>query len=112
VAGDGELSIALDTALDRPLLGEGAARDLVRALNQLRKDADLALDQRIRSVVEAPAELDADLADGGWYDVVARDGLAVGIERTAGGADPAIALTSVVDLGELGVARIGIVHRS
>jgi isoleucyl-tRNA synthetase len=44
---DGDLTVALFTTLDTPLLHEGMARDLVRHIQQLRKDADLEIEQRI-----------------------------------------------------------------
>ncbi|MEX0834898.1 MAG: DUF5915 domain-containing protein, partial [Nitriliruptor sp.] len=101
VAADGSTSFALDTALTRELEVEGAARELVRAVNDQRKATGLALDDRIELVVAVtPEELDADLDAGGWYDVVAREVLATSVHRMpASDAVP-------VDLGSLGQARI------
>jgi isoleucyl-tRNA synthetase len=101
VATEGSTSFALDTALTRELEVEGAARELVRAVNDQRKAAGLALDDRIELVVAVtPDELDAELASGGWYDVVAREVLATDVHRMpASDAVP-------VDLGQLGQARI------
>ena len=48
VAQDGNLSVALDLALDEELVREGRVYDLVRALNDLRKQEGLALTDRIR----------------------------------------------------------------
>ncbi len=48
IAADGELSVALDTALDDELLLEGRVLDLIRRLNELRKEAGLELTDRIR----------------------------------------------------------------
>ena len=47
VAQDGGVQVALDTALDETLLREGRARDLVRAVQEARKGAGLALSDRI-----------------------------------------------------------------
>ncbi len=47
-AADGDIEIALSTALTPALLREGMARDFVRQVQQLRKDADLQIEQRIR----------------------------------------------------------------
>ncbi|GGI04351.1 isoleucine--tRNA ligase [Egicoccus halophilus] len=101
VASQGGTSFALDTALSRELEVEGAARELVRAVNDLRKGAGLALDDRIvlRLVVD-PSALDAELAAGGLYDLVAREVLATTIERDAVPDDAA-----EVDLGP-GTARV------
>jgi isoleucyl-tRNA synthetase len=103
VAAQGATSFALDTELTRPLEVEGAARELVRAVNDQRKAAGLALDDRIELVVEvAPAELDEDLASAGHYEVVAREVLATAVHR-----EPATDGVRV-DLGELGSATIAV----
>jgi hypothetical protein len=83
VAAQGATSFALDTELTRPLEVEGAARELVRAVNDQRKAAGLALDDRIELIVEVtPAELDEELASAGHYDVVAREVLATAVHRS------------------------------
>jgi isoleucyl-tRNA synthetase len=103
VASEGSTSFALDTALDRDLEVEGAARELVRAVNDQRKAAGLELDDRIELVVTVtPDELDADLERGGWYDFLAREVLATDVHRS-----PTSDATGV-DLGELGQARVWI----
>ncbi|HET6423566.1 MAG TPA: DUF5915 domain-containing protein, partial [Planctomycetaceae bacterium] len=47
-AADGDIEIALSTALTPALLREGMARDFVRHIQQLRKDANLEIEQHIR----------------------------------------------------------------
>ena len=47
VATEGEVTLALDTAIDEALELEGLARDLVRHLQVLRKDAGLEVTQRV-----------------------------------------------------------------
>jgi isoleucyl-tRNA synthetase len=47
VAQEGGVQVALDTTLDEALLREGRARDLVRAVQEARKGAGLALSDRI-----------------------------------------------------------------
>lgn len=54
---DGEVSVALDLTLTDDLRAEGAARDVVRAINELRKRYDLALDDRVRLTVAAEGGL-------------------------------------------------------
>ncbi len=52
--------VVLDTDVTPELAAEGAARDLVRAVQQARKDAGLAVSDRIALTVSGPAEtLDA-----------------------------------------------------
>jgi isoleucyl-tRNA synthetase len=101
LAAEGSTSIALDIELDRALEVEGAARELVRALNDQRKELGLDLDARIEVAVHAtPPELEEELADAGWLDVLAHEVLATTVHRRpeADAVD--------VDLGELGTARV------
>src|SRR5690606_22365630 len=53
VAEDGGWAVALDLELDDELRREGLARELVRSLNELRKDLGLEVYDRIRLTVEA-----------------------------------------------------------
>lgn len=48
--------VGLDVALDPDLVREGAARDVIRAIQQARKDAKLRIQDRIALVLELPAE--------------------------------------------------------
>jgi isoleucyl-tRNA synthetase len=101
VAAQGATSFALDTELTRELEVEGAARELVRAVNDQRKAAGLALDDRVELVVGvSPPELDEALAAGGHYEVVAREVLATAVRRER----PRTGTT--LDLGELGTATV------
>jgi len=85
-AADGVASVALDLDVDRPLRLEGIARELVRAVNDLRKRAGLDLADRIVLAVTA----EGDVADAleAHHAVVARDVLAteVDIDRRSPGA--------------------------
>jgi isoleucyl-tRNA synthetase len=103
VAKEGSTSFALDTALTRDLEVEGVARELVRAINDQRKAAGLALEDRIELILSVqPEALDAELAAGGHYDAIARDVLASDLQRAP------VADGTPVDLGELGGALVAI----
>jgi isoleucyl-tRNA synthetase len=47
-ANQGLITIALDTHLDEPLLLEGLAREFVNKVNTMRRDANLAVTDRIK----------------------------------------------------------------
>ncbi len=103
VASDTSVSFALDTSLTRELEVEGAARELIRAINDQRKAAGLELDDRIELIVAVqPDALDADLEAGGHFDAIAREVLASSLHRAP------VADGTSVDLGELGTALIAI----
>ena len=53
--GKGELSVALDTELTPDLLEEGQARELVRQIQQLRKEKGCKIDERMNLVL--PSEV-------------------------------------------------------
>jgi isoleucyl-tRNA synthetase len=55
----GEGVVELDTALTPQLQAEGLARDVIRLVQTARKDADLAVSDRIKLEIEAPAEVAA-----------------------------------------------------
>jgi isoleucyl-tRNA synthetase len=71
VAGDQDVLVALDTALTPELLAEGRARELVRKLNDLRKEAGFDLADRIHVRYEA---------NGAWKDVIERYRHTIGAE--------------------------------
>jgi isoleucyl-tRNA synthetase len=71
VAGDEGLVVVLDTELTPDLVAEGDARELQRAIQDLRKDAGLELDDRIDLWVANAAE---DVAR--YLDAVAAEVLA------------------------------------
>jgi isoleucyl-tRNA synthetase len=103
LATEGGTSFALDTSLTRPLRVEGAARELIRALNDQRKQLGLALDDRIEVALHVtPSQLDEELADGRWYAVIAREALATEVHRRP--ERDAVA----VDLGDLGAAEVAV----
>jgi len=86
VASESGLTVALDTELDDELLLEGRAYDLIRTVNQLRKDEGLQIMDRIVLTVPA-SERDVVEAHGDWVarEVLAteiRIGDALGVEKS------------------------------
>jgi isoleucyl-tRNA synthetase len=77
---DGQLSVALDTALDPELEREGRVLDLIHAVNVLRRERGLEVTDRIRLTIP---EADADLLDE-YGERVRAETLAV--ETRAGGS--------------------------
>jgi isoleucyl-tRNA synthetase len=79
VASEDVYSVALDLTLDEELRREGQARELVRAVNDLRKRLDLDLADRIALTIEAGGEL-GQVVDvhGDW---IAAEVLAVSLQR-------------------------------
>ncbi|HYL53227.1 MAG TPA: DUF5915 domain-containing protein, partial [Acidimicrobiia bacterium] len=59
LAQDGPHAVALDLTLDDDLRAEGLARELIRALNDLRKSNGFALADRITVKLRAPARIAA-----------------------------------------------------
>jgi len=76
VAHDGNVSVAIDPTLDAELILEGRALELIRALNEQRKQEDLALTDRIS--LRLPPE-HADLVST-YEDWIASEVLATSIE--------------------------------
>ncbi len=79
LAQDGAVSVALDTTLDDDLRAEGSARDLVRAINDERKGRGLALDDRIRLVVDLGSTAHAERLRTTWLAPIAREVLATDV---------------------------------
>jgi len=80
VASDKGVTVAVDTELTPELVQEGYARDLVRQLNNMRKDAGLEISDRIHVAFEADGEVAAALS--GFADYVKQETLALSL--TAG----------------------------
>ncbi len=104
VAHDEGIVVVIDTELSADLLAEGDARELTRAVQDLRKQAELALDARITLYLDGPQAAHDRLAP--HLAVVAADTLA---DRIAWGALPAGSATVevVLDAGSVRVALAG-----
>ena len=85
VAAEDGVTVALDIALDAELEREGRVYDLIHTVNSMRKDAGLALTDRITLTIPAA---DADLLE--HADWIKAETLAVAVD-TNGGSEPAIA---------------------
>ncbi|HEX2026381.1 MAG TPA: isoleucine--tRNA ligase [Nitriliruptorales bacterium] len=82
LASEGATSCALDTTVTEELRIEGLARELVRAVNDRRKELDLAIEQRIAlHLAVSPAEVEEALARHDWLEVVAHEVLAEDLHR-------------------------------
>ena len=59
---EGALTVALDITLTPELIEEGTARELIRPIQNLRKEKDFAVTDRIRTAVYADGEVYDDIA--------------------------------------------------
>jgi isoleucyl-tRNA synthetase len=85
------LTVLLDTAITPALHHEGLARELVNRVQNLRKAANLDVSQRIRLRIHAEGAVATMLDDGGLRELVARETLALTIERVTRDAAEAAA---------------------
>jgi isoleucyl-tRNA synthetase len=105
VAHDEGLVVVIDTELTDDLRAEGDARELVRAIQDLRKDAGLELDDRIGVWVDGPDAVWRAIEP--WLPEVRDDVLA---DEVARGPAPAEAAAGEVELSA-GRARVGVLRR-
>ncbi len=103
VAEAGGYVVALNTELTPELISEGLARDLVRNVQDARKDAGLQISDHITLFLQMPTELAAQLQP--FLDYVKLETLADAIAFAAGGA-----YTATAELGEaeivLGITKV------
>jgi isoleucyl-tRNA synthetase len=78
LAEDAGYAVALDTILDDDLRAEGIARDLIRAINDRRKELDFDIADRIRVQLTATGRVEA--AAHRHRDSIAREVLAAEFE--------------------------------
>ncbi|MDX1966554.1 MAG: DUF5915 domain-containing protein, partial [Planctomycetaceae bacterium] len=81
-ASDGPISISVSTELTPELIREGMSRDFVRHVQQMRKDADLEIEQRIR-IRYATQDAEAQQAIREWGDFICGETLADEITSTS-----------------------------
>jgi isoleucyl-tRNA synthetase len=99
---EGAYGVALDLDLTPELRAEGAAREVVRATQELRKTSGLAVEDRIELWLSAPAELAGAL--GRHENFIAGETLAT---VTHHGGPPPEAVTAAVEV-EGGTVEVGI----
>lgn len=77
VASDKGITVAVDTALTPALQKEGIARDVVRRVNTMRKDAGLALEERIELAWVAEGMVDEAIRE--FSDYIGQETLALSL---------------------------------
>ncbi len=109
VVSDGSHAVALDTTLTPELELEGAARELVRGVNEQRKAVGLDLADRIDlDLTFEVAGLGERLAAAGLLDLLAREVLATRIVQ--GDIPDDASDVAAVTLGTLGTARLRVLR--
>ncbi|MDD5466225.1 MAG: class I tRNA ligase family protein [Anaerolineales bacterium] len=88
VAFDRQATVALDTAITPELRAEGLAREVVRRVQAMRKEAGFNIEDRIATYYQASAELSAILRD--WSDYLKAETLSL---ELVPGAPPSGAYT-------------------
>lgn len=99
VSGDDQgIQLALSTALTPALLREGMARDFIRQVQQLRKDANLEIENHIRvSYSTTEAEVITMLAE--WTELIQGETLADSLVSSTAAAD-----SKTVNVGDVKVS--------
>jgi isoleucyl-tRNA synthetase len=86
--------VVLNTALTAELEAEGAARDMIRAIQQARKDANLHVSDRIRTIISAPQDVvDALHANA---DLVKQETLTLNLELVPGDVETTITVERTI----------------
>ena len=63
----GELTVALDTALNEELLEEGLARELINKINTMRREMEFEVTDRIHIVMQTTPRVQACFKNHGEY---------------------------------------------
>jgi len=85
VASEHGVTVAMDVEITDELAAEGLARDVVRRIQSLRKEADFDLDDRIVTVYQAEEGL-AEAIEG-WSDYIAAETLSAEIKEGSPSSD-------------------------
>ena len=101
----GSTSIALDLEITEDLELEGTAREIVRAINDLRKAEDLELDDRIRLSLDTRQALLKKLEERGLVTAIASEVLAESVVHDREGAGQEITVDGV-DIW-IGIEKLG-----
>ena len=80
VATEGKLTVALDITVSEELKREGVARELVNRIQNIRKDADFAVTDKIRVEIEAKEAVVDSLAV--WAEYIGQQTLALEVKAT------------------------------
>ncbi len=83
VASERGVTVAVDTVLTPDLVAEGLAREVIRRVQNLRKEAGFALDDRIVTAIQAEGELAEAVA--AWRGMIAAETLSVTLEMAEPG---------------------------
>ncbi|NLX26708.1 MAG: class I tRNA ligase family protein, partial [Lentisphaerae bacterium] len=85
VSAEGSLVVGLDTQLNEDLLTEGLAREFVHTIQNLRKEMDLEVTQRIRIGYQGDEAIRTAVAK--YQEYIESETLALSCEATVGGWD-------------------------
>jgi isoleucyl-tRNA synthetase len=85
------LTLMLDTQVTPPLAAEGLARELVNRIQNLRKQANLEVSQRIRLVLACDGALGEVVDSHSLSDLIAHETLAVEVVHLGEGEQPTLA---------------------
>jgi isoleucyl-tRNA synthetase len=91
VASEHGVSVAIDIELTQALVSEGLARDVVRRVQSLRKEADFDLDDRIITTYEADESLVEAIEE--WHEYIAAETLSAELKQGLPGKGQVDAMT-------------------
>ena len=105
VASERDLIVAIDTRITPELRAEGLAREVVRRIQNLRKEAGFNLDDRIETVYQTEGELAEAIA--AWREYIAAETLSVVLEP----GEPEPGMSVAEDRVEGHLLRLGVRRR-
>ncbi|MCM1490574.1 MAG: isoleucine--tRNA ligase [Muribaculum sp.] len=87
VANEGNVTVALDVTVTDELRNEGLARELINRIQNIRKESDFAITDRVKVTLTDTPEVEACMAE--YKDYIASQVLADSIELSTGVPQPA-----------------------